>query len=504
MTFATLRWILKHLGLFIGYGLLCMLLALAGVYALYLRALPDLQPWHTADLDAEFEAADSDRVKTLADYRGLEDRLFAQLDREVYERVPSKERRAFNRYSAGSRADPRKLPVDWNRTFELNPPAPRGGVLLLHGMSDSPYSLRALGEHLHARGYRVVGLRLPGHGTAPSGLLRVRWQDMAAAVRLAARDLRARLDPEQPLYMIGYSNGAALAMEYALARMQGEALPQVDRVVLLSPAIGVARLAALAVWQGRVSVWLDSPKAGWNDMGPEYDPYKYKSFAVNAGDQVYRLTQVIARRLDELGKSGPVHGVPRILAFQSIADATVSTPAVIDALFRRLAPEGHQLVLFDINRYAEAAELFAPGALVVKENLLDGPPLPFDLTVLGNADSESFTVDAFERPAQEQGHARRPTGLAWPRGVYSLSHVALPFSPEDPVYGARPPAAAALLYLGRPELRGERGLLAMPANDLIRLRHNPFFGYVQACVEVFLDESGGSCAGVLAPASGRL
>ena len=30
MTFATLRWIVKHLGLFIGYGLLCMLLALAG------------------------------------------------------------------------------------------------------------------------------------------------------------------------------------------------------------------------------------------------------------------------------------------------------------------------------------------------------------------------------------------------------------------------------------------------------------------------------------------
>jgi pimeloyl-ACP methyl ester carboxylesterase len=354
-------------------------------------------------------------------------------------------------------------------------------------MSDSPYSLRALGEHLHARGYRVVGLRLPGHGTAPSGLLRVRWQDMAAAVRLAARDLRAQLEPEQPLYMIGYSNGAALAMEYALARMRGETLPQVDRLVLLSPAIGVARIAALAVWQGRLSVLLDSPKVAWNEMGPEYDPYKYRAFTVNAGDQVYRLTQVIAGQLDALGESGPVEGVPRILAFQSVADATVSTPAVIDTLFRRLAPEGHQLVLFDINRFAEAAELFAPDALVVKENLLEGPPLPFNVTVLGNADSESFTLDAFERPAQGQGHTRRPTGLTWPQGVYSLSHVALPFSPEDPVYGARPPAAQLLLYLGRPELRGERGLLAVPASDLIRLRHNPFFAYVRACVDAFLD-----------------
>ena len=60
-------------------------------------------------------------------------------------------------------------------------------MLLLHGMSDAPYSLRALGEALHARGFHVLGLRLPGHGTAPSGLVTATWEDMAAAVALAAR-----------------------------------------------------------------------------------------------------------------------------------------------------------------------------------------------------------------------------------------------------------------------------------------------------------------------------
>jgi alpha-beta hydrolase superfamily lysophospholipase len=464
-----------------------MLLALAGVYAAYLRGLPDLKPWHTAHLEAELEAEDADRVKTLADYHALEERLFAQLTREVYDEVPAAERQVFNRYAAGSHADPTKLPVDWNRTFELKTASARGGVLLLHGMSDSPYSLRALGEHLHARGYHVVGLRLPGHGTAPAGLLRASWQDMAAAVRIAARDLRAQLDSEKPLYLVGYSNGAALAVEYVLARLQGEPLPRVDRLVLLSPAVGVAPIAALAVWQGRLSVLLDAPKAAWTDMGPEYDPYKYRSFAVNAGDQVYRLTRVIAQRLDALGGSGQVAGVPPILAFQSVADATVSTRAVIDALFRRLAPEGHALVLFDINRYAPAAELFAPGALAVKEHLLAGPPLPFDLTVLANAHGESIAIDAFQRPAGAQASTRASTGLTWPHGVFSLSHVALPFSPEDPVYGANPPAVEKLLYLGRLDLLGERGLLAVPANDLVRLRYNPFYSYLEARVDGFLD-----------------
>ena len=75
--------------------------------------------------------------------------------------------------------------ANWNRSFELETAASRGGVLLLHGMSDSPYSLRTLGETLNQRGYWVIGLRLPGHGTAPSGLKTVRWQDMSAAVHLA-------------------------------------------------------------------------------------------------------------------------------------------------------------------------------------------------------------------------------------------------------------------------------------------------------------------------------
>ena len=65
----------------------------------------------------------------------------------------------------------------------------QGGVLLLHGLTDSPYSLRALALTLNAHGYRVLGLRLPGHGTAPSGLVTLKWQDMAAAARIAMAHL---------------------------------------------------------------------------------------------------------------------------------------------------------------------------------------------------------------------------------------------------------------------------------------------------------------------------
>ena len=74
-------------------------------------------------------------------------------------------------------------------------------------------------------------------------------------------------------------------------------------------------------------------KAAWTDILPEYAPYKYNSFTANIGDQVYQLTQRIAEQLGALASEGVVRGFPPILAFQSVADATVSTPAVVDALF---------------------------------------------------------------------------------------------------------------------------------------------------------------------------
>lgn len=478
--------LLTHLGLLVAYGSIGAIVLLGLVYAHYLAGLPEPQPWHTARLDAEFTRAMAGRVKTLADYRALEDTLFEQVREEVYLRVPE-DRRALNRYVAGSRADPRTQADDWNRSFELKPPVPIGGVLLLHGMSDSPYSLRALGQHLYAQGYHVVGLRLPGHGTAPSGLLTLRWEDMAAAVRMAARDLRARVAPELPLNMIGYSNGAALALEYVLARHLGEDQPAVERLIMISPAIGLGATAPFAVWQARASVLLGQPKVAWTDMLPEFDPYKYQSFAVNAGDQVYQLTQVIAERLGRLGQAGLIERLPPILAFQSVADATVSTPALVDSLFRKLANPADHLVLFDVNRYAGAADLFHLPTLQVGSGLLEGPALNFKLTLLVNSSDSSFAIDAVERAPGQVDNLRRASGFEWPRNTFSLSHVALPVPPDDPVYGERRPANPTLIAIGAAELRGEKGLLAFPAEQLIRLRHNPFYAYLEGVIDAFLE-----------------
>ncbi|MBW2275675.1 MAG: alpha/beta hydrolase, partial [Deltaproteobacteria bacterium] len=152
----------KHVLRALLYGVVGGFVVAVVLLVLHLDGRPDLKVRHTAPLDAEF-TADSP-VESFAGYLALEDRLFEQLDERVYDAIEPEDRRDINRYSRGSLADPQRWPRNWNRSFELSVDAPRVGVLLLHGMSDSPYSMRSLGLRLHEEGAWVVGLRVPGHG----------------------------------------------------------------------------------------------------------------------------------------------------------------------------------------------------------------------------------------------------------------------------------------------------------------------------------------------------
>jgi len=459
------------------------LVVLVIVFIAYLEGRPDLKFWHLADLDEEFTIASG--VGTFADYLALEEGLFAQLDEQVYAKIPADERRSINRYNRGSQSDPTSRLPNWNRSFELPAESPEAGVLLLHGMSDSPYSLRSLGQRINAAGATVLGLRIPGHGTAPSGLVEVTWQDMAAAVRLAMDHLAEQVRG-RPIYIVGYSNGAALAVNYALDTLRDETLPKVGGLILLSPAIGVTPVAALAVWQARLGHLLGLEKLAWSSILPEYDPYKYGSFAVNAGDLVFRLTNEIQERLDELEASGKLEEFPSLLAFSSVVDATVAAPALVKGLFQRLPVGDRELVLFDINRMAEMTPIlkFDPSGII--DALREESDRAFTLSLVTNENDKSRAVVARTRRPGQGTETQSDLGLSWPEDVYSLSHVALPFPPQDPVYGGHPQGKTTGIRLGDVALRGERGVLQISASELLRLRWNPFYPYVEARVLAFL------------------
>ncbi len=468
-------------------------IALIGVFVLTLSGCSSvpLHSWHTEKLTEEFTADLADEVQSFDDYRALEDRLFAQLDQEVYAQTETGPAYALVRYSRGSAADPHKRQPNWNRSFELPADPPVGGILLLHGMSDAPYSLRALGESLNKRDYWVVGLRLPGHGTAPSGLKYVKMEDMSAAVRLAVAHLAAKVG-SKPIHLVGYSTGAPLSLAYALDALEGQAQPEPASLVLISPAIGLHPAAAMAKWKRRMSVLPGLGGMAWLSVEPEFDPYKYNSFATNAAEQVHRMTRTVARRLSRRAGTHPDRVLPPILVLKSTVDATVSTNAVVDQLLGRLAPHRHELVLFDINRLAAESILLVSDPAPLTERLMNDQNLPFTLTLVTNASPETRDVVAQRKAAREAEVSQtEPLGMAWPVGVISLSHVALPFPPDDPLYGRRPPGNEDTLFLGQMAIKGERDLFKLSPNWLLRLRHNPFYPYLETRVLAWVDAANG-------------
>jgi len=476
---------------------LCVLTAVAW-FLQGCSSLP-LELWHTEPLTEEFRASSANEVGSFEDYLHLEDRLFAQLDAKVYARTPTGPDTALLRYSKGSASDPQGREPNWNRSFELPATAPVGAVLLLHGMSDSPYSLRAFGEELNRRHYWVVGLRLPGHGTAPSGLLNVHWEDMAAAVQLAAGHLAQKVG-KQPLHIIGYSTGAPLALDYTLNALDGRTGPVPASLVLISPAIGIHAAAAAAAWKRRLAVLPGLGDLAWLNVEPEFDPYKYNSFTTNAGEQVHRLTQSVSRRIASRARAQRAAELPPILVFKSNADSTVSTDAVVTRLLSQLDPHRHELVLFDVNRDAAKSMLLVADRRALTNRVMGDNRLPFAVTLVTNENEESATVVArHQAPFSADVSQTEVLNMAWPPGTISLSHVALPIPPDDPLYGQRPPGNRDVLFLGQMAILGERGTLVLPAEWLLRLRHNPFYAYVESRTLAWIAAAGGNAAATGSP-----
>ena len=183
-----MRNFVHKLGALVGYGLVFSLIGGLTAY-IYLNTRFVYEPCHLVRLDEEFTASRSLKNTDFEAYLKLEERLFQELHEKAYQTATASGE-TFNRYRSGSLSDPDGYSRNWNKSFEMKVENPRGGVLLLHGLTDSPYSVRSFAETLAAEGFWVVGLRLPGHGTIPSALIKVHWQDWAAASRLAARHLR--------------------------------------------------------------------------------------------------------------------------------------------------------------------------------------------------------------------------------------------------------------------------------------------------------------------------
>ena len=152
---------------------------------------------------------------------------------------------------------------------------------------------------------------------------------------------------------------------------------------------------------------------------------------MNAGDQVYRLCNQIQKQLnDYLVGSQNKKPLPPILSFASMVDATVNVHDTVNKLYKRLPKGDHTLVLFDINHDYIAENLVKRQVLSSLETLRKTPQnakYTFDLITDMNSTDGSVRLI-------RNGKMIKSLPYKWPKGLYSLSHLSLPISPNLAIY----------------------------------------------------------------------
>jgi esterase/lipase len=202
------------------------------------------------------------------------------------------------------------------------------GFLLIHGLSDSPYLLSAVAQTLS--GYYpcalIRALLIPGHGTVPGDLRAVTLDDWERATTFGIEGFPSDVNE---LYMVGYSNGSSLFLNYLDQNNDNELF---KGLILLSPGLRAddSRIY-LAPYFHRLVKWVN--------VDTDTDAAKYESFATNAAAEFHKLTTKITDPNFE-----PV-SIPVFMAMSS-DDTTVDNFAAVEFFCNKVNNTHRQLLWY--------------------------------------------------------------------------------------------------------------------------------------------------------------
>lgn len=165
------------------------------------------------------------------------------------------------------------------------------GVLVLHGFTGCPHSMRGLAEACAAAGYAVELPRLPGHGTTVDDMETTRWPDWYAAAESAYDGLRGRCES---VVVAGLSMGGTLAATLAAKR------PEIAGLVAINPAVealGAIREQVEQSLAGGVTRW---PAIGDDIADPDQKELAYDEVPVAAMGSLVDAVEALQPLLPEI------------------------------------------------------------------------------------------------------------------------------------------------------------------------------------------------------------
>lgn len=184
--------------------------------------------------------------------------------------------------------------LSFNTPFEVRPPyKPSKGILLIHGLGDSPWTFSDISKQLTKQGLLVRTILLPGHGTRPADLIDADYQDWQ---QLVVKHIALLKQEVEDVYLGGFSTGANLA--YIHAAKDNE----IKGLLLFSPAF--KSNSNLAMFASTVAIFKDWLYSG-NPKG--HNNYaRYSSVPTNGFAQYYQTSAKVLNNVYQQKFSKPV------------------------------------------------------------------------------------------------------------------------------------------------------------------------------------------------------
>lgn len=178
-------------------------------------------------------------------------------------------------------------------------------AVLFHGLTDSAYFLKDIAISLHKDGYTVLVPLLKGHGTVPSDLHSVQYQDWIQDAQKTL-ELAQSLTSEKIL-LGGFSMGGVLA---TYMTQQPQWAERINALLLFGPAFQIKNSLGRAICKsngGTIKTWAKDQEGS--------TPYKYQQMSFHAVCQLYEMANIV--------KEGEIH-TPTFMALTEY-DKTINS-----------------------------------------------------------------------------------------------------------------------------------------------------------------------------------
>ncbi len=237
---------------------------------------------------------------------------------------------------------------------QLNKSPIKRGVLLVHGLFDSPFTLKDIAHFLHKKGHLCAGILLPGHGTVPGDLLNIHYREWEKAVAYGVDTLKKYTNKVD---IIGFSLGGALAIHHALKD------PDIHSLTLISPALRAQTRLEIVLYLYRL-MGRFAPPLKWYRKRPQVNFARYSSLATNGAFQAYHFIHHMRRQLAHKTLEMPIC----LIATES--DETLCTPTTLK-FFKNQPNEKNKMLLYTHLSHPFDSKIIVRTNVYPEENIID-------------------------------------------------------------------------------------------------------------------------------------